>query len=78
MKTLETAIVTSVLTAVAIVGGTFGFLYGGGNIKIERNEQMHSKQVIIDGETTKDSKWIELKGYCVSIDLKDEVYFGNY
>ena len=47
---------TSILTAVAIVGGTFGFLYGGGNIKIERNEQIHSKQVIIDGETTKDSK----------------------
>lgn len=74
MKTVATVIVTGLLTAGAIVGGTFGFLYAGGNIKIEKDEQAHSKQVIIDGEIQEDSNWIELKGYKISIDLLDGAY----
>ena len=74
MKTVATVMITGLLTAGAIVGGAFGFLYAGGNIKIEKDEQTHSKQVIIDGEVQEDSNWIELKGYKISIDLIDGAY----
>ena len=60
-----------------VVMWTFGMVFLGDNIKIERVEETHNRTVIEDGIVVNDSNWTEILGYNVSIDLKDSAYIGQ-
>ena len=56
---------------------TFGMIFLGDNIRIERVETTHNRTVIEDGKVASSSNWTEVLGYNVSIDLQDDAYLGR-
>ena len=73
--TMKKFLLGMVLTLVVM--WTFGMVFLGDNIKIERVEETHNRTVIEDGIVVNDSNWTEILGYNVSIDLKDSAYIGQ-
>ena len=77
MKTFKTIIVTAMITlgvAMVFVGR---FLLGEGIVTIQEKSTNHEKVVTIDGQVTEETRWSELLGYTVSIDVVDSAYFGK-
>ena len=77
MKTFKTVIVTMMITlgvALVFVGK---FLLGEGIVTIQKESTNHEKVVMVDGQVTEQTRWDELLGYTVSIDVVDSAYFGK-
>lgn len=77
MKTFKTVIVTMMITlgvGLVLVGK---FLLGEGIVTIQKESTNHEKVVMVDGQVTEQTKWDELLGYTVSIDVVDSAYFGK-
>ena len=77
MKTFRTVIVTMMITlgvGLVLVGK---FLLGEGIVTIQKESTNHEKVVMVDGQVTEQTKWDELLGYTVSIDVVDSAYFGK-
>lgn len=77
MKTFKTIVKTFIFTVVFMAGVIFVYLFKGGNISITKESTDHSRIVIEDDKVTENTRWTELKGYNLNINILDGTYIGK-
>jgi hypothetical protein len=71
MKTIKTIILTVLVTVVAAVI----FLLNTGIVKVEKRDVEHTKLVVVDGQIESETRWTDVVGCDVTIDVVDGVSF---